>query len=74
MRMLQPTANVPQVDLVALFVLGHVQSYSRWLSETANEMEVQTLSGVGRREVSELLELLQDAQIRLPEASCGCVN
>jgi hypothetical protein len=42
-------------------------SYSRLLSETAKEMEVQTLSGVGR-EVSELLELLHDAQVRLKEA------
>jgi hypothetical protein len=30
-------------------------------------MEVQTLSGVGR-EVSELLELLHDAQVRLQQA------
>ena len=42
-------------------------SYSRFLSETAKEMEVQTLSGVGR-EVSELLELLHDAQVRLKQA------
>lgn len=42
-------------------------SYSRFLSETAKEMEVQTLSGVGR-EVSELLELLHDAQFRLKQA------
>eukprot|EP00979_Chaetoceros_neogracilis_P014737 scaffold4843_cov266-Chaetoceros_neogracile.AAC.19 len=42
-------------------------SYSRLLSETAKEMEVQTLSGVGR-EVSELLELLHDAQVRLQQA------
>lgn len=42
-------------------------SYSRLLSETAKEMEVQTLSGIGR-EVSELLELLHDAQVRLKEA------
>ena len=42
-------------------------SYSRLLSETAKEMEVQTLSGVGR-EVSELLELMHDAQVRLQQA------
>jgi len=42
-------------------------SYSRLLSETAKEMETQTLSGVGR-EVSELLELLHDAQVRLLQA------
>jgi hypothetical protein len=42
-------------------------SYSRLLSETAKEMEVQTLSGVGR-EVSELIELLHDAQNRLKQA------
>jgi len=42
-------------------------SYSRLLSETAKEMEVQTLSGVGR-EVSELLELLHDAQVRLQQS------
>ncbi len=42
-------------------------NYSRFLSETAKEMEVQTLSGVGR-EVSELLELLHDAQDRLKQA------
>ena len=42
-------------------------SYSRLLSETAKEMEGQTLSGVGR-EVSELVELLHDAQVRLKQA------
>jgi len=42
-------------------------SYSRLLSETATEMEAQTVSTVGR-EVSELVELLHDAQVRLKQA------
>ena len=42
-------------------------NYSKLLSDTAKEMEVQTVSGVGR-EVSELLELLHDAQVRLQQA------
>ena len=42
-------------------------SCSRLLSETAKEMEAQTVSTVGR-EVSELVELLHDAQIRLKQA------
>lgn len=39
-------------------------AYSRYLSDTSKEMEIQTISKCGR-DMSELLELLQDAQLRL---------
>jgi len=39
-------------------------SYSKMLTETAQEMEIQMIAKVGR-EVSEMLELLQDAKARL---------
>ena len=42
-------------------------AYSRLLSETTKEMDVQTVSSVGR-EVSELIQLLHDAQSRLQQA------
>lgn len=41
-------------------------AYSRLLAETSKEMEVQTVSSLGR-EVSELIELLNDAQARLKQ-------
>ena len=43
-------------------------AYSRFLSNTAKEMEAQTVSRVGQ-EVSEILELLEDAKQRLQRAS-----
>ena len=43
-------------------------AYSRFLSNTAKEMEAQTVSKVGQ-EVSEILELLEDAKQRLQRAS-----
>jgi len=43
-------------------------SYSRFLSNTAKEMEAQSVSRVGQ-EVSEILELLADAKQRLQRAS-----
>ena len=43
-------------------------AYSRFLSNTANEMEAQSVSRVGQ-EVSEILELLADAKRRLQRAS-----
>lgn len=43
-------------------------SYSRFLSNTAKEMEAQSVSRVGK-EVSEILELLSDAKERLQRAS-----
>ena len=43
-------------------------SYSRFLSNTAKEMEAQSVSRVGQ-EVSEILELLADAKQRLQGAS-----
>lgn len=43
------------------------QSYSTLLNDTTKEMESQTVSTVGR-EVSELIELLYDAQVRLKQA------
>lgn len=42
-------------------------AYSRFLSDTAKEIESQTVSIVGR-EVSEMLELLEDAKLRLQQA------
>jgi hypothetical protein len=42
-------------------------AYSRFLSDTAKEIESQTVSRVGR-EVSEMLELLEDAKLRLQQA------
>ena len=42
------------------------ESYSRFLSCTAKEIESQTVSSVGR-EVSEMLELLEDAKMRLQQ-------
>lgn len=42
-------------------------AYSKLLTETSKEMEVQTVSSLGR-EVSELIELLNDAQARLKQA------
>ncbi len=41
-------------------------AYSRLLSETSKEMDSQTVSSVGR-EVSELMQLLKDAQDRLKQ-------
>ncbi len=43
-------------------------AYSRFLSNTAKEMEAQSVSRVGQ-EVSEVLELLEDAKQRLQRAS-----
>jgi hypothetical protein len=43
-------------------------AYSRFLSNNAKEMEAQTVSRVGQ-EVSEILELLEDAKQRLQRAS-----
>jgi hypothetical protein len=43
-------------------------AYSRFLSNTAKEMEAQTVSKVGQ-EVSEILELLEDAKQRLQRAT-----
>jgi hypothetical protein len=43
-------------------------AYSRFLSNTAKEMEAQTVSRVGQ-EVSEILEMLEDAKQRLQRAS-----
>ncbi len=42
-------------------------AYSRQLSETSKEMDSQTVSSVGR-EVSELIQLLHDAQKRLQQS------
>ena len=42
-------------------------AYSKLLTDTSKEMEVQTVSSLGR-EVSELIELLNDAQARLKQA------
>jgi hypothetical protein len=42
-------------------------AYSRRLVDTAKEMECQTVSGIGN-EVSDLIELLHDAQSRLQQA------
>lgn len=42
-------------------------SYSRLLTNTAKEMETQTVAKIGR-EVCELVELLRDAQLRLQQA------
>mmetsp|Transcript_14784 Transcript_14784/g.21864 ORF Transcript_14784/g.21864 Transcript_14784/m.21864 type:complete len:723 (-) Transcript_14784:89-2257(-) len=42
-------------------------SYSRLMCDTSKEMERQTISKVGR-EVSEMLELLRDAQLRMQQA------
>lgn len=41
-------------------------AYSRLLTETSKEIEVQTVSSIGR-EVTELIELLNDAQARLKQ-------
>ena len=43
-------------------------AYSRFLSNTAKEMEAQSVSRIGQ-EVSEILELLADAKQRLCRAS-----
>ncbi|KAL3806087.1 hypothetical protein ACHAXA_006993 [Cyclostephanos tholiformis] len=43
-------------------------AYSRFLSNTAKEMEAQTVARVGQ-EISEILELLEDAKQRLQRAS-----
>ena len=43
-------------------------AYSRFLSNTAKEMEAQSVAGVGQ-EVSEILELLADAKQRLQRAA-----
>ena len=43
-------------------------AYSRFLSNNAKEMEAQTVARVGQ-EVSEILELLEDAKLRLQRAS-----
>lgn len=43
-------------------------AYSRFLSNTATEMEAQTVARVGQ-EVSEILELLEDAKQRLLRAA-----
>mmetsp|Transcript_20254 Transcript_20254/g.31898 ORF Transcript_20254/g.31898 Transcript_20254/m.31898 type:complete len:175 (-) Transcript_20254:194-718(-) len=43
-------------------------AYSRFLSNTAKEMEIQSIAGVGQ-EVSEMLELLEDAKQRLRRSS-----
>jgi hypothetical protein len=41
--------------------------YSRMLSETSMEMDSQTVSSIGR-DVSELMQLLHDAQVRLKQS------
>ena len=43
-------------------------SYSRFLSNTAKEMEAQSVSRIGH-EVSDILELLADAKLRLQRAA-----
>ena len=42
-------------------------AYSRFLSNTAKEMEAQSIAGVGQ-EVSEICQLLEDAKRRLQRA------